>query len=1155
MDATPPEDRQRSLRSPTFLAFLVTQFLGALNDNMFRWLAIPIARDHFPKENESYVLGAGLACIVVPFILLASYAGFLADRFSKRTVIVGCKIAEIAIMLVGALVLGSGQVYLLFGVVLMMGSQSALFGPSKLGIIPEVVPRKSISSANGFVGLTTIIAIVIGSIAGGYLYELTDHGQSRIWIAGLAGVGVATCGWLVSMLIHRLPAADPQRKFPINPAAETIRDLRLLGKDRGILRVALGIAFFWSLASMAQINIDTYVLNLLSLEQKNVGQFLAVLTIGVGCGNILAGWLSAGKVELGLVPLGALAIAISAVVLSTTFTSYYATALFLFLLGLGGGLFLVPLQAYLQRYGHPKSLGSLLAASNFLTFSGMLCVAGLFPILQGEFNLDAGQVFLVAGLGTLPVAAYAFLLLPSATMRFVVWLMSHTVYRVRVSGRDNIPEEGGALLVANHISWIDGILLLLASSRPIRMVAYADYVHVPGLNWFADKFGVIPIKSESGPKSILRSLKTARQAVLDGHLVCIFAEGQISRTGQLLPFQRGMMRIIQGTDAPVIPVFLDGLWGSIFSYSGGKVLWKRPKRWPYPVDIRFGQHMVSPDDVDDVRNAVEELGVEAVTNRKQQEMVPIRKFLRQCKSARFRSKVADSTGAELTGGKLLAGTMVVYDLLKKHVLDENDRMVGILLPPSVGGFVANSAVSLSGRVAVNLNYTLSNDDVNYCLKKCNIRQVLTSRKFLDKRPFDLDAEFVFLEDLRPKATGLQKLTAAFKAFVVPAFILDALYGLNQIPQDDLLTIIFTSGSTGSPKGVMLSNYNITSNIRAVDDLFNIKETDVLLGVLPFFHSFGYTVTLWLTGTLPVKTVYHFNPLDGRLIGKLCGQHGTTILVATPTFLRTYLKRCSQEQMQHLDLVAVGAEKMPVDLANAFEEKFGIAPIEGYGTTELSPVAAFNVPLNRCGNPEQSGVKMGTVGRVMPGTMAKIVHPETFEDLEPGGEGLLMIKGPNVMQGYLDEPEKTGQAIRDGWYNTGDIARIDDEGFIEITGRQSRFSKIGGEMVPHLKIEETLASLIDDHSDDEEPEIQVAVTSVPDEKKGERLIVIHRPLSKTVAEVLKDLAETGLPNLWIPSADSFLQVDEIPILGTGKLDLSGLKNLALEAFAAEKTADA
>ena len=531
----------------------------------------------------------------------------------------------------------------------------------------------------------------------------------------------------------------------------------------------------------------------------------------------------------------------------------------------------------------------------------------------------------------------------------------------------------------------------------------------------------------------------------------------------------------------------------------------------------------------------------------QSEMVPHRMFVRRCQSAGDRQKVVDSSGKSLSGTRLLAGTVALKRVRNRGVLAADEKMVGVLVPPSVGGALINTALSLDHRVAVNLNYTLSPDVMNFCISECGIKTVVTSRAFMEKRPFEPDdAKLVYLEDLAQQVAFFDKLVGGYQAKFCSPEKLDRIHDLNSIQPDDLLTIIFTSGSTGNPKGVKLSNRNVSSNIGAVNELFHITEKDVILGVLPFFHSFGYTGTLWLTMSLEASSVYHFNPLDSRTVGTLSDAHDVSIILATPTFLRSYMRRCTPEQMHHLDLVIVGAEKLPKDLAEQFKEKFGVEPTEGYGTTELSPVASMNVPDHRASEGAAPGPRLGTVGKVAPGSEIKVVDPDSRADLGLDTEGLLVYRGPNVMMGYLNNEEATAEKIRDGWYDTGDMGVIDEEGFITITGRMSRFSKIGGEMVPHIKIEQELERLIE--GEDEDPMIQVAVTAVPDARKGERLIVLHRPLGdKTVDGLLQSLSDLGLPNIWIPSSDSFLEVEEIPLLGTGKMDLKAVQQVATDNF--------
>ncbi len=1160
-DTQKNDPKKGTLNSTSFLALLGTQFLGAMNDNMFRWFIIPIGK---PIIGDAEALSLGLACFTLPYLLLASVAGYLADRFSKRTVIVACKVAEIFIMVLGIWAIQIGNIYLLFFIVALMGCQSALFGPAKFGSIPEMLRDNRLSKGNGLMGLITVVSSALGFIAGNYLFHVTQPNLnapgsfSGISIAAFTLVGVAILGTLVSLKIRKLASAAPERVFPFNPAKETWHQWRLLSSSTPLLRTALGVAFFWMLASMAQMNVDTYGIHELGLSQKDIGPLLGILVLGVAAGSILAGIWSAGRIELGIVPIGAAGIVVASLLLFFTGSSvdpgaetnsqfyYLLSLLWLFLLGVSSGLFDIPLETFLQHRSDVETRGSILAAANFLAFTFILIASGVFFVMQKYLEMSASQIFMVLGLLTIPVGIYIFKLLPNATIRSIVWLVSRTIYKLRVCGHDNLPKKGGALLVANHVSWLDGIFLILTSSRPVRMIAFSTYVQNPWVKWLTELYNTIPINIDDGPKALMASIKSARKAINDGELVCIFAEGKLTRSGYLQPFQSGLMKIIKGTNAPVIPVYIDELWGSIFSFHGGKFFWKWPRRWPYPVSIRFGEPILHPENEKHVQKVVQNLGIEAANFRKTYQMIPPRMFIRKCKNRRFKQKIADSTGVELSGGKVLTGALLMRRLLNKHVLKQDEKMIGVLLPPSVGGCVVNASLAISARVPINLNYTLSDSDINYCIKEAGIKTVLTSQKFLEKKPIDMDANVVLLDELKLKASIFDKLICLFQAFLVPAWIIERFIGLRHVDPDELSTVIFTSGSTGTPKGVMLTHHNIVSNINSADDLLHLSSQDCILGILPFFHSFGYTISLWMPFLRNMRACFHFNPTDARTVGKMVEKYEVTLFTSTPTFLRHFLKRCTPEQFKSLDIVITGAEKLPQSLAKEFEEKFGLFPTEGYGTTELSPVAAVNIPPSRQLDPNEISAKPGTVGRAIPCVMAKTVDPETMQDLPDGEEGLLFIKGPNVMKGYLNNAEKTAEVIIDGWYNTGDFAMIDEDGFIKITGRQTRFSKIGGEMVPHVRIEEIITDIVSDPNEDE-PEVQIAVTSVPDPKKGERIIVLYKPLNISVDAILKEIDKADLPNLWIPSSDSFLEVESIPLLGTGKLDLAKIKELACEAF--------
>lgn len=516
------------------------------------------------------------------------------------------------------------------------------------------------------------------------------------------------------------------------------------------------------------------------------------------------------------------------------------------------------------------------------------------------------------------------------------------------------------------------------------------------------------------------------------------------------------------------------------------------------------------------------------------------RLLQQLQSGGNRFKTADSTGAKLTSRELLIRTLALRRYLLREVLDPDEKRVGIFLPPTVPAVATNLAISLADRVAVNLNYTVNSALLKQCCDKAGLRRVITSRKFIDKVGLDVGRPMVFLEDIRDRITLGDKLSALLSVKLRSAASLHRALGLAHQTHNDPVTIIFTSGSTGVPKGVVLSGKNITSNVIGITDTINLNADDVVLGILPFFHSFGYTIALWAGMSLPCAVVYHYSPLEARPIAKLAEDFKTTVLLATPTFLRSYLRRVEPEQFRSFNIVVLGAEKMPLGLADEYEQKFGLRPTEGYGTTELSPLVSVNVPANRATDGTAARAREGSVGLPMTDVQARIVSIDDDTPLAAGETGLLEIRGPNVMQGYLDQPDLTAEVMHDDWYRTGDVGFLDPDGFIHITGRMSRFSKIGGEMVPHIQIEEMLTEFA---GMNEDGTLRIAVTAVPDTKRGERLVVLHTELPCGKQELSQKLSQAGLPNLFLPGEDSYIQVDAIPVLGSGKLDLKGMRELA------------
>jgi acyl-[acyl-carrier-protein]-phospholipid O-acyltransferase/long-chain-fatty-acid--[acyl-carrier-protein] ligase len=502
-----------------------------------------------------------------------------------------------------------------------------------------------------------------------------------------------------------------------------------------------------------------------------------------------------------------------------------------------------------------------------------------------------------------------------------------------------------------------------------------------------------------------------------------------------------------------------------------------------------------------------------------------RAFVRVATKQRGTFCMADSTGQELTFGRALIGSLLISRIVRKRTPDE--ELIGLLLPASVGGALANIATSLAGKVSVNLNFTSGHDAMASAIERCGIRTILTSRMFLAKAGIETLPGMLYLEDLVAQTSSLSKAAIALATTILPAGLINRLF-VHEKDADSLATVIFSSGSTGVPKGVMLSHHNVQANIASSMQVFELGGRDVMLGVLPFFHSFGFTVTLWLPLVSGFAAVYHPNPMDAKTIGDLAHRYRGTVLISTPTFCLAYVRKTEAAHFAHLRYAVVGAERLRDPIALAFKEKFGVDLTEGYGCTEMAPVVAANLSPSR----------RGSVGRPLPGVDAKVVDAETGEGPLVGTAGLLLVSGPNRMIGYLGEPERTRDAFRGDWYVTADMAAIDADGFIFITDRLSRFSKIAGEMVPHMKIEEEIQAILG------EPHACV-VTSMPDDVKGERLVAFYTDPDLTPQELWDRLSATALPKLWIPKRDDLRPIDAVPTLGTGKTDLPAVRQLALK----------
>jgi len=731
-------------------------------------------------------------------------------------------------------------------------------------------------------------------------------------------------------------------------------------------------------------------------------------------------------------------------------------------------------------------------------------------------------------------------LLGRQTINFMIRTAVKVLFRFSAHGMANVPKKGPAVLVVNSLSFFDPMLISASLSRPaLFLVNKSDFMHsrlmplLPLCSVLAVDFG--------NPGDEEAALLTAGQVLSRGGLVALFPEKSMSRSGFLNPFDNRYALLARKHGCPVVPLYIDLMRGSRNRVFGRASVRLEPgirRRATVVCGAPFGPQVSSFE----LKQVVEELSVQAYELRKTHRRSLGYLMVRCARRRWFRLSLLDTTGKSFTSGTRLVSSIVLADLLRKRF--STDASIGILLPASAGAALLNAGVTLAGKVPINLNFTTSPENIAFAITSCAITTVITSKVFLKKMPhLSLPGNLIFLEDILAGITSTGKLLALVKALLVPAAIL---VNERAILPDDCATIVFSSGSSSNPKGVMLSHHNIISNIEQMHTVFDFTCLDCMAAALPFFHSFGLTVTLWFPLVAGFRVVYHPSPLDGSVMVNIIKDQKATILPTTPTFLQTYMRKAQPQDFSTLRLIISGAEKLKPKFASEFIDKFHVSPLEGYGATELSPVAALNVPDTTLWGATERGTKPGTIGRLVPGMSARIVDPESGAPSGPGKAGLLLVKGPNVMKGYLGQPEKTAEVIIHGWYSTGDIAMIAEDGFVTLTDRLTRFSKIGGEMVPHGALEDLFLTALG------AAEQIVAVTAVPDERRGEKLVVLFTEQAGTAKDLAAIIKDAAVPNLWKPASDAYVKVDAIPVLGTGKTDLKSVRSLACKAFSTGST---
>jgi acyl-[acyl-carrier-protein]-phospholipid O-acyltransferase/long-chain-fatty-acid--[acyl-carrier-protein] ligase len=1125
-----------------FLPLFATQTLGAFNDNLFKSAFVMLVTYGTVMRNG---LDAGMlaaiagGALIAPFFLFSALAGELADRFERARLLQILKAAELVAVLGAAAALLADSLMLSFLSLFILGAQAAFSSPVRYSLLPQHLAPEELIDGNGLLEGGTFLAILLGTIAGGLAVAI----PSGTVIAGALLVACATAGFAASLFVPRASAPSPELRLSRNPIAASVAILHQAGERRDVKLSILGTSWFWLVGAVFLSQIPAFARDTLGAGSGVVTLFLAAFSIGVGIGSVLCGRLMHGEVSARYVPLAALGMAVfsldlalasegavpngSGELLGVAAFLSRAVGLRIFIdllaIAVSGGVFVVPLYAIIQRRSEDAARARIIAAANIVNALFMTGAAVATAILIAA-GLRTPDLYLVLGIMNAGVAFWICKLLPQDVLRMLARIALRVAYRVELRGLENLAAAGErVIIVPNHVSFLDGPLI--AAFLPGTPMFAIDTAQAA--KWWArpllagaDIYPMDPTRP-MGTKALIKAVRDGRQCV-------IFPEGRINVTGGvLMKVYDGPALIADKGDAAVLPVRIDGAELTPFSRLGGRLR----RRWFPKITITlYEARRLAIPPVLRGRSRRHRAGlmlydVMSETMARRGDPLSLFGAVLAARNAHGGKHpiLADPTAGPLTYDRVLAASLVLGRRFAHHA--RQGEAIGLMVPNSIGAAVAFLALQATGRVPAMLNHTAGTDAVLSACRTAQLRTVITSRRFIEIAKLESLAErlasaveIVWLEDLRAELGLIDKLYGLFASRFAARW-----HRRLGILASNPAAILFTSGSEGAPKGVVLSHANLLANRRQLAARVDFSPADLLLNALPMFHSFGLTAGFLLPLLSGVQVFLYPSPLHYRIVPELAYGIGATLLFGTDTFLAGYARAAHPYDFYALRYVFAGAEPVRDETRRVWAERFGKRILEGYGVTECAPVIAVNTPMH---------FKAGTVGRLLPLIEHRL---EPVPGITEGGR--LLLHGPNVMAGYL-RPEQPGALAppEGGWHDTGDIVRIDDEGFVTIAGRAKRFAKLAGEMVS-LAVAERIAEAA-------YPAHRHAVVALPDPRRGERLVLISEaPEIKRDALVAAAHREE-LPEIAI--ARDVVIVPTLPLLGSGKTDYAAALKLANEA---------
>ncbi|MBL8835059.1 MAG: acyl-[ACP]--phospholipid O-acyltransferase [Alphaproteobacteria bacterium] len=1138
------------LATRRFLPLFVTQFLGAFNDNLIKnAIVVLIVFGHAAGTGPSGDVAGQLAgaALVVPFFFLSATAGQLADRFDKSLVARVVKFCEIPLMAAAAAGLIAGNGWLLLFVLLLIGAQSTFLGPVKYALLPAHLGERELVAGNGLIESSTFLAILLGTIIGGI--TVTLPGGPAI-VAGMI-IAFAVAGFVASLFIPPAPAADPGLAINPNIVAETMSIVREARRGLGVFRAIMGLSWFWAFGAVLIGQLPAWGRSTLGTDEHVFTLFLAVFAIGIGAGSFLCARFLKGEIAARHVPLGALGMCVFSVDLAFAghgwtvadgqligIGAFLSTAggwrivVDLFLIALSGGLFTVPLYAILQSWSNPTRRARTIAANNVLN-AAMMTLATLLAVQMVGFGASSGALFLVLAALNAVAAVYISTLLPDEVLKGIFSFVFRRLYGLQVRGVEQMPKPGEpAVVVVNHVSLLDG--LLLATVLPGKPTFAVDTFI--SQRWWAKPFLALVDVFTVDPTNPMAT-KALIRVVREGRSLVIFPEGRITVTGALMKVYEGPGMIADKAEAVIVPVRIDGAQFTPFSYLRGKL---RLSWFPrITITILPPRRIGAPAGVTGRQRR-------RVIGQKLYDIMSDMMFVTSATRLNLFQGLLDARGRygrkqiiaedyerrRITYDRFVRGSIVLGRKLAQQTAPREN--VALLLPNAVATMIAFFGLHAFGRVPAMLNFAAGAESMALACTGAGVKLVVTSRRFVERAKLaavverlSQQATILYLEDVGATIGLADKLVG-----LVAPRLAARIHRRHAPAPDDPCVVLFTSGTEGAPKGVVLSHANIMANRLQLAARIDFNPSDTVFNALPVFHSFGLTGGALLPMLSGIRTFFYPSPLHYRIVPELVYGENATILFGTDTFLSGYARNANPYDFYSVRYVFAGAEKVRPETRRTWMEKFGLRLLEGYGATETAPVLAVNTPMHN---------KPGTVGRLLPNIEYRL---DPVPGIATGGR--LVVRGPNVMLGYL-RSEKPGvlEPPEGGWYDTGDIVEIDDDGFVTIVGRAKRFAKIGGEMVSLAAVESWAGETW--------PGSQNAVVAMPDARKGEQLVLISDHAGAARDALLAFAGTRGIPELMIPR--TIVPVAKMPLLGTGKIDYRAAGDLARSVLSQSQPAAA